>query len=301
MKKFKSYLFLFLRIFITISILYILFKKSDFEKLKNIFKKISFPYYILALLSFNTFQVLVALRWKFICESWGFRTKYFFYLKTYLMGYSLNTVFPGIIGSDILRTFFLTKEGLNWKKASLSVFFDRMFGLLGIFLILLWSLPLFGNFLPYKFYSFLLYLVYGTLLAAILANIIILIILKFYSPEYLQPILFPHNIKPLFLGFIIQTLFVLQFIFLGKALHLNLNFIYFFVIIPVVSFLAALPLSISGLGIREGTLSYFLSLLHCSLEYGISLGLLGYSLILLSSLPGLYFYLKEKSLWKQAS
>lgn len=298
MKKFKSYFFLFLRIFITFSILYILFKKSDFEKLKNIFKGVSFPYYILALLSFNTFQVLVALRWKFICESWGFKTKYFFYLKTYLMGYSLNTVFPGIIGSDILRAFFLTKEGLHWKKASLSVFFDRMFGLSGIFLILLWSLPLFGNFLPSKFYYFLLYLVYGTLLAAILANIIII---KYYSPEYLKPVLFPYNLKPLFLGFIIQTLFVLQFIFLSKALHLNLDLAYFFVIIPVVSFLAALPLSISGLGVREGTLSYFLSLLHYSLEYGISLGLLGYSLILLSSLPGLYFYLKGKNLWKQAS
>lgn len=298
MKKFKSYLFLFLRIFITVSILYILFKKSDFNKLKNIFKEISFPYYLLALLSFNTFQVLVALRWKIICESWDFKTKYLFYLKTYLMGFSLNTIFPGIIGSDILRVLFLTKEGLNWKKASLSVFFDRIFGLSGIFLILVWSLPLFGNFLPSKFYYSLMYLVYGALLAGILANTIIR---KYYSPEYLKPIFFPHNIKPLILGFTIQFLFVLQFIFLGKALHLNLKFIYFFVIIPIVSFLAALPLSISGLGIREGTLSYFLFLLHHSLEYGISLGLLGYSLILISSLPGLYFYLRGKNLWKQAS
>jgi hypothetical protein len=93
----------------------------------------------------------------------------------------------------------------------------------------------------------------------------------------------------------------LQFVFLSKALHLNLKFFHLFVIIPVVSFLAGLPLSISGLGVREGTLSYFLSLLHYSLEYGISLGLLGYSLILISSLPGLYFYLRGKNLWKQAS
>ncbi len=296
MKKIKSYFFLFLRIFITFSILYILFKKSDFEKLKNILKNVSLIYYCLALLSFNSFQILVALRWKSICETWGFKNKYLFYLKTYLMGFSLNTVFPGIVGGDLLRTFFLTKAGLNWKKASLSVFFDRMFGLLGIFLILIWSLPFFGNFLPYKFHSFFIYLVYGVIIIGILADIIIS---KYYSPEYLKPVLFPYNIKPIFLGFIVQNLFVLQFIFLTKALHLNLKILYLFVIIPVVSFLAALPLSISGLGVREGTLSYFLSLLHYSLEYGISLGLLGYSLILISSLPGLYFYLKEKSLWKQ--
>lgn len=298
MKKLKSHLFFFLRIFITFSILYILFKKSDFEKLKDIFKNVSIPYYLLALLSFNTFQILIPFRWKSICETWGFKTKYFFYLKSYLMGFSLNTVFPGIVGGDLLRTFFLTRAGLNWKKASLSVFYDRLFGLSGIFLILIWTLPSFGKFLPYKFYTFLISLVYIVIFIAVLTNIIIL---KFYSPEYLKPLLFPYNIKPLFLGFIIQNLFVLQFIFLSKALHLNLKFIYLFVIIPVVSFLAALPISISGLGVREGTLSYFLSLLHYSLEYGISLGLLGYSLILISSLPGLYFYLKEKTIWKQAS
>ncbi len=298
MKKFKSYFFLFLRIFITFSIFYILFKKTDFEKLKNIFKNISIFYYFLALLSFYTFQALIALRWKSICESWKFKTKYLFYLKTYLMGFSLNTVFPGIIGGDVLRTFLLTRAGLDWKKASLSVFFDRMFGLSGIFLILAWSLPAFGKFLPHNFYYFLTYLVYGVILGGILGNIIIL---KYYPPEYLKPVIFPYNIKPLLLGFVIQTFFVLQFVFLSKALHLNLKFYYLFVIIPVVSFLAALPLSISGLGVREGTLGYFLSFLHYSLEYGISLGLLGYSLILISALPGLYFYLREKNLWKQAS
>jgi uncharacterized membrane protein YbhN (UPF0104 family) len=298
MKKLKSYLFFFLRIFVTLSILYILFKKSDFEKLKNIFKSISIFYYILALLSFNTFQILIALRWKSICETWGFKTKYLFYLKSYLMGFSLNTVLPGIVGGDVLRTFLLTKEGLNWKKASLSVFYDRMFGLSGIFLILLLSLPLFGEFLPSRFYIFLIYLVYGVAVAAILANIIVI---KYYSPEYLKPVIFPYNLKPLSLGFVIQNLFVLQFVFLSKALHLKLNPFYLFVIIPVVSFLAALPISISGLGVREGTLSYFLSLLHYSLEYGISLGLLGYSLILISALPGIYFYLRGKKSWKQAS
>lgn len=298
MKKLKTYFFLFLRIFITLSLLYILFKKANFEKLKNIFKSVSIPYYLLALLSFNSFQALIALRWKSICKTWKIKNSYPFYLKTYLMGFSLNTVFPGIIGGDFLRMIFLFKKGVEWKKAGLSIFFDRIFGFLGSLLILALSIPLLGNFLPYLFYHFLLYVVYGIILGFILANIIIL---KIYPSEYFKPILFPYNIKPLLLGFIIQNLFILQFIFLSKALHLNINLNYFFVIIPVVSFLSAMPLSISGLGVREGTLTYFLSLLHYSPEYGISLGLLAYSLILISALPGIYFYWREKHLWKQGS
>ncbi len=298
MRKIKSYFFLSLRLLITLSILYILFKKSNFEKLKELFKTVSLGYYLLALICFNSFQLLVGLRWKSICEAWGFKNEYFFYLKSYLMGFSLNTVFPGIVGGDLLRAFFLTKAGLNWKKASLSVIFDRFFGFLGTLFILVWSVPFFGNFLPYKFYLSFLYLVYGLIFAGFFTHFIGL---KYLSLDYLKPLVFPYNVKPGFLGFLIQLLFVLQFIFLGKALHLNLKYFYFFVIIPIVSFLSALPLSISGLGIREGTLSYFLSLLNYSLEYGISLGLLGYSLILISSLPGLYFYLRERKLWKQDS
>ncbi len=298
MRKFKSYFFLFLRFFITLSILYILFKKSNLEKLKEVFRSISLGYYLLALICFNFFQLLIGLRWKSICEAWGFKNKYIFYLKSYLMGFSLNTVFPGIVGGDLLRTFFLTKAGLNWKKASLSVLFDRFFGFLGSLLILVCALPFYGKFLPYKFYSTILYIIYGFIFIGFLSQFILS---KYFSLDYLKPLLFPYNIKPGFLGFFVQFFFVLQFIFLGKALHLDLKYFYFFVIIPVVSFLSALPVSISGLGVREGTLSYFLSLLNYSLEYGISLGLLGYSLILISSLPGLYFYLREKKLWKQDS
>ncbi|WP_038055581.1 lysylphosphatidylglycerol synthase transmembrane domain-containing protein [Thermodesulfobacterium hydrogeniphilum] len=295
MKNFKKFFFLFLRFFITFSILYFLFKKSDINKLKEIFKGITLPYYLIALLCFNCFQFLVALRWKKICEAWDFKTNYLFYLKSYLMGFSLNTAMPGIVGGDVLRTVFLTKKGLIWKKASLSVLYDRFCGLVGIFFILALFLPFYSNFLPSKLHFFLFLLTYGVIAGVILAGFILK---KFTNSDYFKPLTFPYNLKPLFLGFVIQILFVLQFVFLGKALHLNLKFIYFFVIIPIISFLSALPLSISGLGVREGSLSYFLHLLNYSVEYGISLGLLGYSLILISALPGLYFYLKEKRLWK---
>lgn len=211
------------------------------------------------------------------------------------MGFSLNTVMPGIVGGDILRSFLLSKRGLSWKKASFSVILDRGYGLLGIFIILAMFLPIKGYFLPYPFLIFLEILTYAVL---VIYSSISFFLSKIKSQDYLNPLCIPYNLFPIFLGFLIQVLFVLQFIFLALALRLNLKLEYFFVIIPVISFLSALPISISGLGVREGSLSYFFSLLNYPLEYGLSLGLLGYSLILISALPGLYFYLREKNLWK---
>jgi len=294
MKKLKGYAFLALRIGITAGILYFLFKKCDFQRLGEIFKHIALIPYFFALLTFFCFQGLVALRWKTICKSWGFDVDYGFCLKTYLMSFSLNTVMPGTVGGDFLRGVLLVKKGLQWKKASLSVLYDRFFGFLGIFFLLACFVPLFGSFLPSKFYYFLIALNYGVLILCLFASLLLKAWLK---SDYLKPLTFPYNGKPFLLGILVQFLFVVQFFFLSKALHIGISFPELLVIIPVVSFVSAMPISISGLGVREGSLSYFLHLLHYPIEYGLSLGLLAYSLILICALPGLIIYLKEKKFW----
>ncbi len=295
MKKLKGYFFLLLRIGITAGILYFLLKKSDFQRLWEIFKHVAVGYYLIALVCFFGFQAFVALRWKLICKIWGFESNYSFYLKTYLMSFSLNTVMPGTVGGDFLRIVLLSKRGLQWKKASLSVFYDRFFGFLGIFFLLAGFVPIWGKFLPHKLYEFLLILNYGVIVGGCL---ILLVFKNWFKNEYFKPVVFPYNLKPLFLGIVVQTLLVFEFFFLAKALHLKVKLLHFFVIIPVISFLSALPISISGLGVREGGLSYFLHLLNYSIEYGISIGFLAYSLILICAIPGLVIYLKEKKLWK---
>ncbi|MFN3406712.1 MAG: lysylphosphatidylglycerol synthase transmembrane domain-containing protein [Caldimicrobium sp.] len=289
-KKIKKFLLLTLRFVISFGILFYLFRKSDWGELRKIFTKINFFYYFLALSCVIVFQSLVALRWKWICNQWKVKKNFFFFFRIYLTGFSLNTIFPGIIASDALRSYFLVKNGLEWKKATFSVVLDRIYGLLGILVILALFLPFKASFLPNKFKIFLFITSYTTLSGFLMLSFLIK---KLSKNDIFLPLYFPFSLKPLLLGFLIQTFFVLQFLSLGYSLNLSLGTLYF-VIIPIISFLAALPLSISGLGVREGTLSYFLHLLGYPVEYGLSLGLLSYSLILISSLPGLLFYLKGK-------
>lgn len=290
-KKIKSRLLLLFRFLISFGILFYLFYKTDFAKLKVIFSQIRPFYYFLALLCVMSFQSLVALRWKIICGGWNFRQPFFYFFRLYLMGFSLNTLFPGIVAGDALRSFFVYKEGLDWKKATFSVVLDRAFGLLGIMVILALSLPFQSAFLPPKFRFFLFLIVYASLFGFLLISLSLRYITE---KDFFRPLLFPSSVMPLFIGLVIQILFVFQFMALGASLNLPLKESLYFVIIPIISFLAALPLSISGLGVREGTLSYFLYLLKYPVEYGLSLGLLAYSLILLSALPGIFFYLKGR-------
>lgn len=286
-KKFKKIIFLFIRLSLSFGILFYLFRKTDYQKLRQIILQIVPYYYLLALICVGVFQALVAFRWQKICESWNFKSSYFYFLKSYLMGFSLNAVFPGIVAGDTLRAYHLIKAGLNIKQAIFSVFLDRILGLFGILLILSFSLPIMSDFLPISLKKFLIYITYSFIFVFILLIFLSKKALNFY---FFRPLMPPWIFVPLFLGLVIQTLYVVHFIFLSFALKINIDYGYFFVVIPIVSFLNALPISISGLGIREGTLSYFLFLLNYPIEYGLSLGLLSYTLILISSLPGIVLY-----------
>ncbi len=294
-KKIKSAILILLRVIISFSLLFYLFKKTDWDKLFLLLQNLSPIHYVLAFVCVLSFQTLVALRWKKICEVWKFEKPLSFYFKGYLLSLSLNTVFPGIVAGDTLRAGLLIKEGLHWKKASMSLLFDRGYGLFGIIIILCFSLPLYGNFLPHSFKKTLFLIIYSAVLGFFLINMLgKKFFPKIQNPEALKPLFFPQNLIPIALGFVIQAFFVFQYFFLSKALVLGLPLRVLFVVIPIVSFLSALPLSISGLGVREGTLSYFLHLLGYPLEYGVALGLLGYSLILISAIPGVLLYLTKR-------
>lgn len=287
-KKIKKIFILLLRVSISFGLLFYLFRKSDFQKIRQIFLCMVPYHYFFSLFCVATFQALVALRWKKICESWNFSNTYFYFLKSYLMGFSLNAVFPGIVAGDTLRAYHLIKLGLDLKRAVFSVFLDRILGLCGILIILSISLPLMSDFLPYNLKNFLFLITYSSLFFFFLMIIFSRRVLNY---DFFRPLMPPWVFIPLFLGLIIQILYVCQFIFLAFALKFDVDLSFFFIVIPIVSFLNALPISISGLGIREGTLSFFFALLNYPIEYGLSLGLLSYSLILISSLPGIVFYL----------
>ncbi len=290
-KKLKSSFFLIVRISISFGLLFYLFKKTDFQKIVSLLKEVNFFFYFLAFLCVAIFQSLLSYRWKSICSAWNFNKEYSFFLKTYLISFSLNTIFPGTVAGDALRTFYLTKSGLDFKKASFSVFLDRILGLTGVLFLLSLSLPLYGAFLPKKLFFSLNLIVY----LSILGFFLLVLFFTFYlKRNFFQPLSLPTVLKPLALGLSVQFFFVLQFVALGRSINLQIPIGYYFVIIPLVSFLSALPLSISGLGIREGTLTYFFYLLKYPMEYGVSLGLLAYSLILLSGFPGIFLYLKGK-------
>jgi len=83
-----------------------------------------------------SFVFLGALRWKIICNALKISKSYFSMINLHMIGTFFNVAMPGAVGGDFIKAFYLFKEdeGTTKTTAFLSVFLDRLSGLLGLFI-----------------------------------------------------------------------------------------------------------------------------------------------------------------------
>jgi uncharacterized protein (TIRG00374 family) len=93
-----------------------------------------------------------------------------------------------------------------------------------------------------------------------------------------------------FLSLVQQFVPVLMFWVGARALHLDLSLVSIFVAVPLTFFLARLPISVAGLGIVEGGLTYLLGLFGAEASQAVSLALAGRVVRLSTLLPGLFWW-----------
>jgi len=102
---------------------------------------------------------------------------------------------------------------------------------------------------------------------------------------------------------LILTVFLLSIVFqvariivcylLALAIGVQLPIGFFFIFIPLVLLFTMIPLSVGGIGMREGGVVYFLGKAGISGAVAFSVSILWFIAAITSSLPGLYFYLSE--------
>jgi uncharacterized protein (TIRG00374 family) len=90
----------------------------------------------------------------------------------------------------------------------------------------------------------------------------------------------------LLLSFLLQGLGIVAMFLLGRAMALPVAFGAFFLILPVATVVAMLPISISGLGVREGAMVYLLGRLGIPSAEAIGLSLGWFGVFMLISAPG---------------
>jgi uncharacterized membrane protein YbhN (UPF0104 family) len=92
--------------------------------------------------------------------------------------------------------------------------------------------------------------------------------------------------KSILISFAFQFLIIAIHILIGLSLDLGISWKYYLFVIPLVTAASMLPVSFSGLGIREGAYVYFLSLINISQPKALTFAFGWFFIVLVSGLLG---------------
>lgn len=291
-------LFFVLKLTISAGALSIIFSKIDFKQTVFILRDTSIFYFLAAVALYIFSQLVSSFRWKLLLPE-RFKVRKLFSL--YMIGAFFNTFLPGLVGGDVVKAYYLNKDAKKVSLTLASVFMDRYMGYLSLMIIGITAFPFVSGYFGGSPIKWML----PTMFVAFVAGSFLFFHLKigkrfrvvseFY--EYFS-LLWNRKeiiIKTLLVSFLIQFLNFSKVIVLGIGMGANVPFLLFFVFLPIVITISALPISISGLGLREGSLMILLGLIGIGPELATSISLAWFFSIFVGSLPGLIAYILYKS------
>ena len=295
------------KIIISGLILAVLVHEVQWDSLKVYFQSLNLSYFLLALLVQLFSALIAAKRWSLIMDTLGFVAPLKFYIKSYFKGLMFNQVLPSSIGGDAYRVIEVHQLKQGKKDALFSVLVDRIYGLIGLILITLFSMPWVYRILPlpiFKIVAFVsLLILFGTVVVlclnmsvfGFLRKIIGLGLILDLAKQLLRSF---HTSQDLLIKIILailpNLLTVYGFYLLTKGLPISVSFSDYVVIIPAVLLFTMLPISFAGWGIREGAMVYFGAMIGLLKPEALAISLLFGFILVLSGIPGLYLYLFSK-------
>ncbi len=284
-----------IKIGISASLLVYLASSVDLAHLSSQLRSVHLPLLSLAFLGYLLGQVASAYKWRLLAYPLGFYHSQRVFTVYYFAGMYLNLFAPSTLLGDLGRGLLLAGPGGYRSLAINSVVADRASGLavlLWIGAVTLLVIPSYP--IPAPLYYLTLVGAGGIILGWWLLPRVTSSLLPprsrlrntvendLASYWWNYPLLLRVcGLSALFHIFQMGLQYLLAF-----SLHLSIPLGYFFFFIPLVTILSALPISFSGLGIREGGYVFFLALVGISQEQALAMGLLWTAVVIGSSLVG---------------
>ncbi len=291
-------------VIITIAIFCVLFYKIDFDEVKNIMASVNIKLFILA----SSISIFVNLflgtdKWRRILKNLSLSISFKELFFIMVASNPVKFVLPFKFG-EISKVLYLSRiKRFKFAKALSSVIFDKFLNLLGTIILLAAGLFLFkiNIILKLVVYFIIAMLIIVTFdmkrLRLIIFNWIEGLNLKIY--EFVKQLFsaigeIKLNKKINLGGYAIffQASELLNAYILSKALRIELPIIVILLFIPLIILIGNIPITMSGLGMREVAMLIFLA------QYETSAKLLSFSLMLsfveyvLPAFFGLFFLKK---------
>jgi uncharacterized membrane protein YbhN (UPF0104 family) len=254
---------------------------------------------LLAIALYFVGQVMSAFRWWLIGRSVGLGESFVAYVRFYFIGMFFMFFGPSTLGGDFVRGLYLAEGGGRRARAFNSVLFDRLNGLVILVAIGAAAFLLFPRYrdLAPEFelmfwvtVAFGSALFFGWMLAPWLVRLLLPAdhkIRRFVEVD-LGPFWTDRSmlIAASTVSFFFHLVQISAQWVVSRALGIDVPFSYIGVFHPLVSALASIPISMSGIGLREGGYLYFLTKIGVDQPSAVAYGSLWLLVIIANSVIG---------------
>ncbi len=285
----------FLKITISFIFIYAVLRKLDLSELLIEFKNIRLSFFILALLLYLSTMFFSTKRWSYFVKA----DKNFFQLfELYMVGAFFNIFLPGTVGGDVVKAYYLYKGTQKRGDSLVSVFMERYMGMLA--LISIASVATLIGFqhvkdtFALKFFIIIVTIfIAGTIFVSFFPYEIFYKKLKDVRAS-IKYFIFQKDIflKTLFLSLTIQGIGIFVVFLLSKSINIDIAISYHFIFIPIITVISMIPISFSGVGLREYSFLHFYSIAGLTEEKAVTLSLLWFIIMIITGLIGFLFYIK---------
>ncbi len=286
------------------------------ETIKTNFASINISVSILALAIFIILSIVATVRIYLLTKAHEIKISFTALLKNLYIGFLFNPILMGSTGGDIVRSYYLTKETSDKTKIVTVLFLDRFIGVISMFTLGLIAIlfnyndPKLGAVLRPVFYSTAF--VYFILIIIAILSSSKRVVTKFSrfknfigmkKIKSIAKIIFDtlHQTKQhkktivlaVLCTILTQILVIISAWIAAKSIT-NIEIIqfkYFFLFIPIILTISAIPISLGGIGVGEAAYATLFLFVGVTEADSITISLLNRLLLIFIAFIGGIIYL----------
>jgi len=310
----KSTPLLLLKLAVSLSILVlILTTQTSLREIGTVLRTVN-PYWLILAFSLHAVGLFAsAYRWQILARAQGDDIPLGFLAKSYLVAQFFNNFLPTRFGGDIVRIWDGSRYSRSLVKSSAIVMVDRFSGVIVLFLMAVIA-SLFRIDMARQIPVVWIALLLGLLGLVLIAVFFLPAFARLFAALRLRGILDRLRAKILlfretilhyrtqkraflratFWAVLLQLNVILYYFLIGLALHLNIQLIDYFIFIPIVLVIQIIPITINGLGLREGSYIEIFKFYGISARSAVSFSLVDVGFNLVLGLIGGTIYVTRK-------
>lgn len=303
----KKLAILAIKVAVSLGLLVYLISRTDVSSIVGAIGQADFRFIGLALLTPFAGYFITSKRWQGLLHVQGAEIPQGVLLRSCMVAMFFNQIMPSTIGGDVVRAYDSSRSGAGRQVALSAILVDRVMGLFALSLFAVGSLFILRHDVSKAGMIPLIVIVIAGGLACTVTMVFspipsVLHCVRWFYRKIPGPVgrflskldlafesyrgRYGIFFRALALSLVLQINVVVLHYLAGRALGLTPHFTQYFYVVPIALFVMLIPISINGIGIREGIFTLLLSSYGVGKPEALAFSFLVYSIFFLHGILG---------------